>query len=170
MAHDNTHYPSYNISHLESVMPVDNVAKLIPLAKKILKRMEAGIHIAGEKPLQFDAIAFRGMSGCLFAAPLAYALGKPMILVRKKCKCGKAQSHSNMNVEGDRAALTYIIVDDFTCSGNTVREIHKAISNWSGAECVGIMSADSVLRYRKKRISSRMAEFRLIPIDEFVNL
>ena len=131
-----THEPNYCTSHVDRVFRTDLVAKLIPAACRELKRMEA----AG---LRIDAIAFRGMSGCLFGAPLAARMRKPMIMVRKKCAdCGREQSHTNQLVEGDRNAKTYVIVDDFIATGNTVRTIQAAITEWSQAVCVGVMAAD----------------------------
>ena len=130
------HEPNYCTSHVDRVFRTDLVAKLIPAACRELKRMEA----AG---LRIDAIAFRGMSGCLFGAPLAARMRKPMIMVRKKCvDCGREQSHTSQTVEGDRNATTYVIVDDFVASGNTVRTIQAAITEWSQAVCVGVMTAD----------------------------
>jgi adenine/guanine phosphoribosyltransferase-like PRPP-binding protein len=129
------HEPNYCTSHVGMVFRTDLVAKLIHAACRELKRMEA----AG---LRIDAIAFRGMSGCLFGAPLAARMRKPMIMVRKKCAdCGKEQSHTSQRVEGDRNAKTYVIVDDFIASGKTVQIIQKEITKWSRATCVGIMTA-----------------------------
>jgi adenine/guanine phosphoribosyltransferase-like PRPP-binding protein len=129
------HEPNYDTSHVDRVFRADLISKLIPAACRELKRMEA----AG---LRIDAIAFRGMSGCLFAAPLSARMRKPMIMVRKKCvSCGREQSHTTQLVEGDRNAKTYVIVDDFIASGKTVRAIQEAITNWSQATCVGIMTA-----------------------------
>ncbi len=137
------HQPRYVTSHVDNVFHVDRVARLIPAACRELKRMErAGLRI--------DAIAFRGMSGCLFAAPLAARMRKPMIMVRKMCKdCGSAQSHTCNLVEGDRNAITYVIVDDFIASGTTVRAIKEAITHWSQATCVGVMTADVALKEKR---------------------
>lgn len=71
---------------------------------------------------EFDCIAFRGMSGALLAAPVASALGKNLILVRKDEK-----RHSMYRVEGVRSKTRYIIVDDFVSTGDTVRAIIEAI-------------------------------------------
>ncbi len=66
----------------------------------------------------FDAIAFRGSSGAAIAYPLSFLLGKPLMHVRKP-----DNSHSELTVEGFCGARNYIIVDDFVCSGSTLREI-----------------------------------------------
>jgi adenine/guanine phosphoribosyltransferase-like PRPP-binding protein len=48
---------------------------------------------------------------------------------------------TNQTVEGDRNARTYVIVDDFIATGNTVRIIQEEITKWSQATCVGVMTA-----------------------------
>lgn len=71
--------------------------------------------------LDFDAIAFTGVSGALVAPALAYNLGKGLIVVRR------GPRHSGWALEGHINASTYIIVDDFLCSGNTVKRIARAV-------------------------------------------
>jgi hypoxanthine phosphoribosyltransferase len=45
-------------------------------------------------------------------------------------------------VEGDRATLRYIIVDDVIASGKTVQEIHKEIDKFAPqAKCIGVLQA-----------------------------
>lgn len=141
---------NYDTSHVEKVFELEHVKRLIPRAAKLLKGVE------------FDAIAFRGMSGCLFAAPLALHLGKPMIMVRKP-----NASHTARTVEGDRAAYTYIIVDDFVSTGATVQEIIQAITAWAKhgnqkVKCVGVMTARAVLRtYKSARYSTWDKKYKL---------
>ena len=124
------HIPEYTFTYVNRVLRDDQIRKLIP---KVMK---------GLKGFEFDAITFRGMSGCLFAAPLAYKMHKPMIMVRKL----NEGSHDNQRVSGDEAARTYIIVDDFVCSGETVRQIQEHIHKWvPEMKCVGIVCADVVM-------------------------
>jgi hypothetical protein len=70
----------------------------------------------------FDAIAFRGMSGALVSAPIAIALKKHLILVRKN-----EVRYSCHGVEGPKGDYNYLIVDDLISSGDTVRAIHREI-------------------------------------------
>lgn len=63
----------------------------------------------------FDAIAFRGSSGAAVAYPLSYVLGKPLIHIRKEL------GHTYSKVEGMFGAKRVAIVDDFVCSGETLR-------------------------------------------------
>lgn len=71
---------------------------------------------------EFDSIAFRGLSGALLAPALAIGLEKSLIAVRKN-----ESRHSGLKVEGDQAARSYIIVDDFVSTGETVREIERLV-------------------------------------------
>jgi adenine/guanine phosphoribosyltransferase-like PRPP-binding protein len=84
----------------------------------------------------FDAFAFRGMSGALLAAPLAFILGKERILCRKQGE----NNHSGHAVEGYKASKRYIIVDDGIDSGATVSRIICMISVFAPeAKCLGIL-------------------------------
>jgi adenine/guanine phosphoribosyltransferase-like PRPP-binding protein len=88
---------------------------------------------------EFDAIAFTGMSGALLAPTLALRLEKNLLMVRKP-----GDSHSGMRVEGDKAALRYVIVDDFMASGRTVRTILKEVADFAwNAQCIGVCEAVS---------------------------
>lgn len=94
--------------------------------------------------VEFDAIAFRGLSGSLIAPIVAMEMGKTLLAVRK----GEF-SHSGRIVEGDYNARTYVIVDDMISSGDTIKEIVKAITealelgSWTvcghTARCVGVI-------------------------------
>jgi hypoxanthine phosphoribosyltransferase len=124
------------------VFELDSVKKIIPQAAKLLKGMK------------FDAIAFRGMSGCLFAAPLSLRLRKPLLMVRKPCAC-PSSTHTKMKVEGDINAQTYIIVDDFIGTGRTVREIISTLQQWAefddrSLKCIGVLTAFRISRTFKE--------------------
>jgi adenine/guanine phosphoribosyltransferase-like PRPP-binding protein len=82
--------------------------------------------------LKFDAIAFTGNSGALVAAPLAIALDKKLILIRKR----KDMSHGEF-IEGNTNSR-YIILDDFIASGCTMSAIIRALRYATG-RCVGIV-------------------------------
>jgi hypoxanthine-guanine phosphoribosyltransferase len=98
----------------------------------------------------FDAIAFRGLSGSLIAAPLALAMGKELLAVRKDCEFASTtgdNTHSNHKVEGFKASKRYIIVDDMICSGRTANKIVAAIKDFAPqAECVGLLEVNYVGR------------------------
>lgn len=73
----------------------------------------------------FDSIAFTGMSGTLIGPPVAMALGKEVIMVRKPDQ----STHSSLTVEGNYGSQHYIILDDLRSSGGTEDRIVKAISS-----------------------------------------
>jgi adenine/guanine phosphoribosyltransferase-like PRPP-binding protein len=107
--------------YLEDVIRTERLRRTVKKAVKILSRR------------RFDSIAFQGMSGALIAPVLAIALNKTMIMVRKE------KSHSYRFVEGDEGARTYIIVDDFTASGRTIKNIYKRVSKFAPqASCIGV--------------------------------
>jgi len=81
--------------------------------------------------IEFDAIAFRGLSGSLVAPIISLDIEKPLIVVRKDA------SHGD-KIEGYVSADKYIIIDDFIDSGKTIRSILKSID----AMCVGIILYD----------------------------
>ncbi len=81
--------------------------------------------------VQFDTIAFRGMSGALIAPSVADQLDKPLCMSRKEID----NSHSTYWCEGHAAICNYIIIDDLICSGDTIRALIDSIPN---ATCVGI--------------------------------
>lgn len=120
---------SYSSSYLaETLSPAsrrDTVRRVVRAIKK--------------SKIEFDAIAFRGMSGALIAPLVADKLDKSVILVRKK----EDNTHSSYKIETDNEKITrYIIVDDLISSGATMREIRKQIA-LEGAcfrktDCVGV--------------------------------
>jgi len=83
---------------------------------------------------EFDAIAFRGLSGALLAPIVALQMGKTLIAVRK----GES-THSSRDVEGDYGARRYVIIDDIVSSGDTVRAIIADIKTENPeAYCIGV--------------------------------
>jgi adenine/guanine phosphoribosyltransferase-like PRPP-binding protein len=94
----------------------------------------------------FEAIAFSGNSGALLAAPLALALDKGLILVRKP----DTECHSDYKVEGLKEASTYIIVDDFVASGSTVEFIRRRVEEWSPSiKLTGVLETFEMLEGRE---------------------
>ena len=88
----------------------------------------------GLEGIDFDTIAFRGMSGALVAPIVARDLKKEIILVRKTGE----DNHSGYSLEGHVGAKKYVILDDFVSTGRTVREIIKQVKDCTEtAELVG---------------------------------
>lgn len=85
--------------------------------------------------VDFDSIAFTGMSGALLAPTLAYVLDKELIAVRKP----DSATHSFHKIEGPKHPKRYVIVDDFICSGGTMEGIIMRVKQFApNAECVGV--------------------------------
>jgi orotate phosphoribosyltransferase len=113
--------------YLYQLLDHEQLTAKIRRAKKVVSELE----------LEFDSIAFRGMSGALTGPALAVKMKVGMILVRKISD----GSHSTQLVEGETSSRKYLIVDDFVDSGKTVCEIIHAIKEaHSKAKCIGILS------------------------------
>jgi adenine/guanine phosphoribosyltransferase-like PRPP-binding protein len=119
------HIPQYyHCGYLHNVLERDSLKECITL---IIRHIE-------QTGVEFDSFAFTGMSGTIPGSILAYSLNKTMIMVRKEGD----NSHSFEKVEGDIAAKKYIIIDDFICDGNTVRNIFLQIRHFAPeAVCIG---------------------------------
>lgn len=84
---------------------------------------------------KIDAIACCGYSGLLIAPSVADILGKSLLIVRRQC----TTTHSCYLVEGDIDSKTYIIIDDFINTGETINYIITTISRYHPPKCVGIV-------------------------------
>lgn len=92
----------------------ENLAKSVALTQAAL---------GGVKDL-FDSIVVRGVSGLIVGSPVALALGKPVVIVRKP----GVSSHAHTLVSNAwHVGGRYVIVDDFVSMGNTMRAIQDAI-------------------------------------------
>ena len=74
--------------------------------------------------LAFDAIAFTGSSGAACAFIMCVSLQIPIIYVRKE---GEKSHGIQVECNSGKPIHSYLIVDDFTSSGNTVSNIYQAI-------------------------------------------
>jgi len=120
-------------SHCTWLRKVANAQKLrdtIVLAQRELANVE------------FDTIAFTGLSGSLFGPVLAYVMGKEIIAVRKQGE----PNHSGRDAEGHAAAKRVLIVDDFVSSGNTLRNIDQAVRalTFQNAKIIGVYLYEEV--------------------------
>lgn len=95
------------------------------------------------KNKRFDSLAFRGMSGAVIAPPVALALKKHLIMVRKPLD--QIETHSDHLVEGNLSSKKYIIIDDFMSSGRTARDIVKAVADFApAAKCLGMLAVQNI--------------------------
>lgn len=108
-----------------------------------------GFHLAIDELLhrlegvEFDVIAGAESRGFIFGAPLAYALGKPFVPIRKKGKLPRAvvskeyaleygtatiEIHADAILPGQRV----VIVDDLIATGGTVKAAAELIEELGG--------------------------------------
>lgn len=111
--------------YLSTIFDRDLLRKKIVEAAKTLKGVE------------FDAIAVRGVSGLTFGSILSYKLKSGLVVVRKSLE----GSHADTSLEvssGLPGDFKYIIVDDLTSSGETIREIKDRVGQqYSRTQLVG---------------------------------
>ncbi len=85
----------------------------------------------------FDCIAVRGSSGLSIGSVVAYVLGKNLALIRKDLE----SSHTSRKVETPDSVSRFVIVDDFTSSGETLCHIYSEMkTNHPNAICVGYVA------------------------------
>jgi adenine/guanine phosphoribosyltransferase-like PRPP-binding protein len=91
-----------------------------------------------QKELEFEAIAFSGISGALVAPIISYETGIPIIMVRKKDDY--KSSHDPYLVSGCLSCEKYVILDDLVNTGKTVLRIKDIIwENSTVPKLVGII-------------------------------
>lgn len=132
-------------SHLSEMLTHGTADLAITRAIKLIKDLMRGID--GAPRLTFDSIACSGISGLLFAPPVARKLKKSLIIVRKR-----KGDHSHTLVEGDRAVKSYIILDDIVSSGATIERILGRIEEESpDARCLGFLGYSRLLSDNPER-------------------
>lgn len=105
--------------------------KRAAFAAKELKKLQ--------KKLKFTHIAFTGSSGCAMAYIISMLTGIPLMYVRKD-----GESSHGYKIEGLGECESYIILDDFICSGETVRKVIRKVTekcttrNEEVPQCVGV--------------------------------
>ena len=115
------------------LFPVYRTHKYKILIKETAKKIKAF-----QKKNPFDAIAFRGSSGAALAFPVANKLNVGLIHIRKN------KGHYGRCYEGVCGIESYIIIDDFICSGKTIKTIIKhVVANNMDAKLKGIFLYDT---------------------------
>src|SRR5574338_31447 len=130
------HVHQVKTDYLQDVFNISNFAEMIDRLIPSAQQMR--------KEIGFDTIAFQGISGASAAYILSKELYVPLICIRKE----EDKSHyarDNGLFEGSLDAKRYIIVDDFICSGHTVRRIENIIHEKlkGEAKCVGYLMYSS---------------------------
>ena len=78
---------------------------------------------------EFDVIAVQGVSGMSVGFPLACAIGKPIVVVRKDFEIENGNSHSYDRLIGVRSlkGKRCLFVDDFVSMGGTRARVRQAV-------------------------------------------
>jgi hypothetical protein len=90
--------------------------------------------------IEYEAIAFRGSSGAAVAFPLSLLVDKPLIQIRKN-----TGHHAKSLYEGVYGIKSYVIVDDFMESGETIVSVVKQVEkfhrtdNYLPPKCNGVI-------------------------------
>lgn len=94
-----------------------------------------------KKTRKVDALAYTGSSGAAAAYVLGVALNLPVVYVRKE---GEPSHGSKVESNATKSIKNYLIIDDFICSGTTVKNIVSGIANYAKETrvkeptCVGV--------------------------------
>jgi adenine/guanine phosphoribosyltransferase-like PRPP-binding protein len=105
---------------------------------------------------RFDAIAVRGVSGITIGSIVAYAMKKPLVVVRKP----KDGSHGECKAEGlPNGPCTYLVIDDFISSGHTVASIVQEIHDESEGEAELVGSIETREGHRGFKSAKSLAKF-----------
>jgi adenine/guanine phosphoribosyltransferase-like PRPP-binding protein len=124
--------PKFNPTYIPELLKRQYRRTTMKQAAKILR--EKNFHRS------FDAIAITGVSGALFGIPLAYMLGKELIIIRKAEKRHGGRIGPGGYLLGMRNARRYIIVDDLSESGHTLKFIRRSVRKQSPrARLVGVL-------------------------------
>jgi adenine/guanine phosphoribosyltransferase-like PRPP-binding protein len=122
-------------------MQVSETVRLSALYLSIQRSIERLEH------LDFDTIAFRGMSGAMVAPSVALALNKTLILCRRPEESSAAVQRFGHMVEGSADSRRYVILDSLVDTGDTIKRIMDSVEGFApGAECAGVyLYADDIL-------------------------
>lgn len=93
--------------------------------------------------VEFDTIVCTGVSGIVFATPLAMSLEKRLLIVRKD----NESSHGEYRAEGS-LGRRWLFVDDFVSSGDTFRRVVSSVESI----CEGLWYPKSWGEGRRARI------------------
>ena len=93
--------------------------------------------------VEFDVIAGAESRGFILGAPIAYAMGKPFVLIRKKGKlpCETVQMEYDleygsavieMHKDSIKPGQKVVIIDDLIATGGTIEAITKLVEGLGG--------------------------------------
>ena len=120
----------------------DSYVDYLCLPETFTACLERSVELIRTLPKQPDFIACRGMSGALIAGAVAARLGVPLVALRKMDDSHDAWKGHPIGYWGK----TYVIVDDFICTGRTMKIIQETLE---GRECLAICTTHPEKQHRK---------------------
>lgn len=119
------------------------------------------------KDMDFDVVAGAESRGFLFGAPIAYNMGKPFVLIRKKGKLPCETVEQSYDLEYGKAVIEMhkdsikpgqkvLIVDDLIATGGTTEAMIKLVESLGGEvagvvvliELAGLNGREKIAGYR----------------------
>ena len=116
--------------------------------------------------VEFDVIAGAESRGFIFGAPIAYAMGKSFVLIRKKGKlpCGTVSAKYDleygsaeieMHKDSVKPGQKVVLVDDLIATGGTIEAAAKLVEELGGEvvkiiflmELAGLKGRDKLAKY-----------------------
>jgi len=143
------------MAHTDYLQPIFDKGSRTRAIKYVLKTLEN---------IEYDAIAFSGMSGALMASIIADRTGKGLIMVRKK----RDDSHSSFFVESTaykKDTVKYVIIDDLISSGDTIHRIMEYVSDYSINSEMSKMLCVGVVLYSPTHILNNNIPKAVVGID-----
>jgi orotate phosphoribosyltransferase-like protein len=114
-----------------------------------------------KKITKFNTLAVRGISGLAVGSILSHQLKCNLTVVRSTKAC-----HSIRDAEGYiKGDGKYIIVDDFVCSGRTIKKIIAAIGD--DMDCVGILLYNSSVVDIDEEMVNAVKSKRTVHVESF---
>ena len=105
---------------------------------------------------EFDSIAVQGVSGCIIGAPVALALDKPLVVVRKDSDMIRPCHHISTVENAENAGQRILFLDDYVGEGKTLRDVTRKL--WQHTR--GSLAARYEFLYRDYLTGRRTAETR----------
>ena len=108
--------------------------------------------------VDFDVVAGLESRGFVFGMPVAYALGKGFVMVRKKGKlpretvsCSYDLEYGSASIEIHRDAILpgqrVVVIDDLIATGGSAQAACKLVEELGGTELAGLKGRDKLQGY-----------------------
>jgi adenine/guanine phosphoribosyltransferase-like PRPP-binding protein len=105
---------------------------------------------------EFDSIAVQGISGAIIGAPVALALDKPLVVVRKDSDMIRPCYHISTVENARNAGRRILFLDDYVGEGKTLRDVTRKLADHTA----GWLAARYECLYRQYSTGRDVAETR----------